>query len=370
MAKEGAGGQERSEDPTGKRRAQTREEGQVAKSSELSSAAVLLTATGILMTFGGTMFVEFASSTMRETLNAMSYSELGGYGAAGLVLSVTGSFMKTFLLYSAVLMGLAVLVNSMQVKGLLTLKPIMPKFSHVNPFEGVKRIFSGNSVFTGTKALLKFLAIGCVLWYLLSRSLPELLVLNDASIFTSVSMMKRMLFRFALLMGVAYLLMAVVDYAYQRRRIEQGMKMSKEEIRQENKETEGNPEVKHKILALARGFARRRMLQNVPQADVVVVNPTHIAVALKYDTSVSPAPMVMAMGQRKLAARIKEIARKANVPVVENKPIARALLATAEVGKPIPPALYAAVAEILAFVYRQKGRFKGVKDTMTARGSR
>jgi len=154
--------------------------------------------------------------------------------------------------------------------------------------------------------------------------------------------------------GLAYLALSGLDYGYQWYQTEKKLRMTRQEIVRENRDSEGDPMVKARQMSLARQRARQRMMQRVPQADVVVVNPTHIAVALRYDISVAAAPIVVAMGERKIAERIKAIAIKAGVPIIENKPIARALLASARVNHPIPPALYAAIAEILAFVYRTR----------------
>jgi len=166
--------------------------------------------------------------------------------------------------------------------------------------------------------------------------------------------LRSLLLRLVVTSGLAFLAVAGFDYLFQRWRHEQKLKMTRQEVVREHREQEGDPIVKARILSLQRQKARQRMMQRVPTADVVVVNPTHIAVALRYDVSVAPAPLVVAMGERKVAERIKQIAIAHGVPVLQNKPVARALLATAKIGKPIPPALYAAIAEILAFVYRTR----------------
>jgi flagellar biosynthetic protein FlhB len=189
---------------------------------------------------------------------------------------------------------------------------------------------------------------------LLSSSWPELVSLGETGASEAVAVLKSLAFRLATVTGFAFLILAAADYAYQVYKLEKSLRMTKQEVIREHRETEGDPLVKSRIRSIAMSMARKRMLQEVPTADVVVVNPTHIAVALKYDMNVALAPMVVAMGQRKLAARIKQIALESRVPVIENKPVARALLATATVGQPIPPALYAVIAEILAFVYRQR----------------
>jgi flagellar biosynthetic protein FlhB len=162
--------------------------------------------------------------------------------------------------------------------------------------------------------------------------------------------------RIAFLAGLTFLAIAIIDYSFVAWRHQQQMMMTRQEIIQEHRESEGDPLLKSRMRSLAQQLTRRRMLQRVKEADVVIVNPTHVAVAIKYDAAEASAPIVLAMGQRKLAERIRALASESRIPVVRNVPVARALLASATIGRPIPPALYAAVAEILAFVYRQRGR--------------
>jgi flagellar biosynthetic protein FlhB len=177
------------------------------------------------------------------------------------------------------------------------------------------------------------------------------------------------LVRLTLWVGLSFLALAALDYWFQWNQVEKNLRMTRQEVIYEQRESEGDPTVKGRIKAVARALARQRMLQKVPTADVVVVNPTMIAVALKYDTSIAPAPIVLAMGQRKLAQRIRDLATKANVPIVENRPVARALLATSKVGRPIPPALYAAVAEILAFLYRRRAAISRMREGLSPRSA-
>ncbi len=354
MADDPQSGQERTEEPTAKRRAHAREEGKVARSAELSSAVVVLASAAALASVGGKAFGDFPRRLLEECWGAMSSGQLGPGGAAGLLRMAVGGFLTTFFVFAGVVTTMVVLVNVLQARGVMSLQPVSPKLSHLNPLQGVKRLFSPEALFTGFKAVLKLAAIGFVTWFVVGRTLTDLLALAGAGPGLVVATVRHVLLRLAVVLGTAYLALAAIDYAWQRFRMEKSLRMSLQEVQHERKDSEGNPQVKARVQALARSFARRRMLHQVPNADVVVANPTHIAVALKYDTSVSAAPVVLAMGQRKLAERIKRIARKADVPVVENREVARALLATAKVGQPIPPALYAAVAEILAFVYRRR----------------
>jgi flagellar biosynthetic protein FlhB len=236
----------------------------------------------------------------------------------------------------------------------ISLKPITPSFTNINLVGGIKRIVSLDSVVTLLKSLVKISLLAFITWQVVRSNWPELVSLAGASPI-EIGLVARMLtVKLALTVGLAFLVIAGADYWYQCFQYEKSLRMTRQDVIGEHKDSEGDPMIKGRMRALAQSRARQRMLQDVQTADVVVVNPTHVAVALKYDIDVAPAPIVVAMGERKLAERIKALAYKANVPVIENRPVARALLATAKVGQMVPSALYAVVAEILAFVYRQR----------------
>ena len=367
MADGNSGGQERTEQATPRRRARAKDEGRVARSVELSTAAVLLSGTFALAAAGAASLSTFARGTLTEAWSALSFRDFGPGGSAGLIRSVTGQYLVAFIPFAVGVMVVVLAVNLLQAKGVASLQPITPKISNIDPFQGIKRIFSGQSLFQGLKSVLKLAVIGTLVYSLISRTLPELTALSEATPPEIAGTIRHLAVRFAVLLGLAYLVLAAIDYVYQHFQMEKSLRMTRQEVKYEHRDIEGDPHVKSRLLTMARVHARRRMLQNVPDADVVVVNPTQVAVALRYDTAVSPAPVVVAMGQRKLAERIKEIARRAGVAIVENRPVARALLATAKVGQPIPPALYAAVAEILAFVYRRRDRHEGIPAPLVPR---
>jgi flagellar biosynthetic protein FlhB len=267
------------------------------------------------------------------------------------------------------LAGIVTVVNLAQARGVASLKPITPTFKHLNPLTGVKRIVSLESLFTLLKSLVKITLLGFITWQVVRSNWPEIASLAGAGP-VEIGMVARMLLlKLAATVGLAFLVIAGADYAFQYFRFEKSLRMTRQDVIREHRESEGDPVVKGHMMALARARARRRMLQSVPTADVVVVNPTHVAVALKYDIGVAPAPIVVAMGERKLAERIKALAFKSNVPVIENRTVARALLATATVGQMIPSALYAVVAEILAFVYRQRVARGGALPGLHERGT-
>ena len=236
----------------------------------------------------------------------------------------------------------------------MSFAPITPKFSHLDPMAGLKRLGSKDALVTLLKSMIKLIVLGFVTWRVLEGNWPELMSLAQTGPAAVAAVMHELVFRLIAVTGLAFLVIAFADYAWQVVKHRNSLKMTKDQVKHEAKDSDGDPHVKARIRTLHLQRSRQRMLQAVPTADVVITNPTHVAVALKYDPSESPAPIVVAMGERKLAERIKQLAKDSGVTMIENKPVARALLATCVVGQPIAPMLYAAVAEILAFVYRLK----------------
>jgi flagellar biosynthetic protein FlhB len=364
MPEQNPGGQERTESPTPRRRARAREEGRVARSTELSAAAVLLASTGALATLGGRPIFNYAVTLLKECYQSMSNDPLVPLGAVAWLQKAAIGFLLAILPFAIGMGAIVLLVNLIQVRGVFSWKPISPKLSHISPISGLKRIFSMQSLFTLFKSLAKLTALGLVTFLLIKQTWPELVSLAGMGPSVVASVLKTVLVRLAVLTGLAFLVVAGIDYAFQWFRMEKSLRMTRQELKYENRESEGDPHIKSKIRQLMRATMRRRMLQQVPTADFVVVNPTEVAVAIKYEPSVAPAPVIVAMGQRKLAARIRDLALRSDVPVIENRPVARALLATGKVGRAIPPALYAAVAEILAYVYRTRGLLTGAKSSL------
>jgi len=351
---EAPGGQDRTESPTPRRRQEARREGRVPRSQELAAATVLLAGTALLAAAGGSELTGFMARVMRESTRSLSAVPLTPPGAVGLLRETALGLVLAMLPFALGMVGLVAFVNLAQARGVLSLKPITPKFSNLSPLSGLRRIVSLDSLFNLLKSLVKVAVLAFITWQVMRASWHELTSLAGAGPIEIALVGKALGFKLAIAVGLAFLLIAAADYAWQWFRHEKSLRMSRQEIIREHRESEGDPLIKGHILALARARARRRMLQRVPTADVVITNPTHVAVALRYDVTVAPAPIVVAMGERKLAERIKALALKAGVPVIENRPVARALLATATVDRMIPPALYAVVAEILAFVYRQR----------------
>ncbi|HUK64516.1 MAG TPA: EscU/YscU/HrcU family type III secretion system export apparatus switch protein, partial [Dongiaceae bacterium] len=251
--------------------------------------------------------------------------------------------------------SLVLLAHLGQTRGAFSWKPLTPQWSHLSPVSGLRRILGPDGIVNALKSAVKLALLAAITAMVLVRGWPELMSLADLSPAGTIAVLGGHGFRLLITIGLAFLTVSLADFGWQWLRLEKSLRMTRQELVQEHRETEGDPIIKARIRSIQRARARQRMLQAVPTADVVVVNPTQVAVALCYDVTDAPAPVVVAMGERKLAQRIRDLARRSNVPIVENRPVARALLATGTVGKMIPPALYAAVAEILAFVYKQRG---------------
>jgi flagellar biosynthetic protein FlhB len=248
----------------------------------------------------------------------------------------------------------ALLAGGVQSNGTFTWTPVQPKWSRVNPLDNMKQFVGWRPWVELLKSILKILVVAVVAWAVLRRAWPDLLDLSTRGTASLLPGLQAHVTRLFLLAGLAFLAIAGLDYAWQRWQHLQGLRMTREEVKQESKQSDGDPLLKARMRSIARSRLRRRMLTAVPTADVVIVNPTHRAVALRYDPLTAPAPIVVAMGERKVAERIKELARAHDVPMIENKPLAVALLASARVGMMIPAELYVAVAEVLAFVFRQR----------------
>ncbi|MEK7317403.1 MAG: EscU/YscU/HrcU family type III secretion system export apparatus switch protein [Candidatus Eisenbacteria bacterium] len=354
MSEDSASAQDRSEAPTARRRERARDEGQIPRSAEVSGATILL-AGAVALAFGAAApMVGLVRNLLGASISTYANGSLSPDGALQAMRLAVGGFLAALAPLLLSIVGVALLVNLAQTRGAFTTKPLAFQFSRVNPLSGLKRLFSVESLFSLLKGVLKFAAIALVAGLILTQHAAELTSLVFHGPADIAMVLRALSLKLAFVAGLAFLLVAGIDYVFQLMQHERRLRMTRQEIVQEHRESEGDPLLKSRILSFARALARRRMLGDVAKADVVITNPTHIAVALRYDVTLSGAPVVVAMGERKLAERIKKIAAAAGVTLVENKPVARALLATCQVGRPIAPALYAAIAEILAFVYRQR----------------
>jgi len=351
MAEETAG--ERTEKASPRKREKARDKGQVARSQEVNSFFVLLAGAVMLVGTSGHMLDQLRQQT-GYLLGQAHF--LGPTSLQGVHYLLDGSgrqFLWIIAPLACFILIAAVTGNLLQVGLKLTPAAMAWQWKRLDPISGAKRFFQKRAFFDLLKNVLKVGMISLLSWVVISAVLPQV---NATAVLPLPLILDVARTSYLKLMGVllAFVaLLAIIDWAFQKQQHESELKMSKQEVKQEHKEFEGDPQIKARIRALQYEASRRRMLAEVPRADVVVTNPTHFAVALKY-TAGQMAPVVVAKGADFLAQKIRETARQARVPVVENKTVARALYATVEVGKPIPESLYQAVAEILAYVYRLK----------------
>lgn len=352
-----AGEGEKTEKATPKRKQDARKKGQVLQSKEISSALVMLLVFLSLKLLGNYMYREI-TAFFRLCFNDLAIS-FDSWSPSE-ILSLLGNVMIQLLKNVGPIFGIAVVVgvvsNYAQVGSLFTLETIKPKFSNLSPIKGIKRIFSARGLVELIKSLLKISVVGIVAWQSLRGEERNIVKLMDLDLISGAVYIFSTSIDIAVKICVIMVIIGVLDYGYQWWQYEKDLKMSKQEIKEEYKEMEGNPEIKQKIKQKQREASMRRMLTDVPKADVVITNPTHFAIAIRYDPQKAPAPIVVAKGQDYLAQRIKDIAKANGVETVENKVLAQALFKAVEIGKQVPPELYQAVAEILAFVYQLKGK--------------
>jgi flagellar biosynthetic protein FlhB len=308
----------------------------------------------------GTRVYEVLAQGMVEGLSRLGRTDLTVGGMPELFQDWSLLWLRAVLPVAAAILVVGVVAGLLQTQFLFSLKPLVPDFNRINPIHGITRLFSLSAVVDLVKALFKTAVIGYIAYSDILSLLPWMPNLMSQNVAVGIAQVASRALGGLQKMGFGLLALGVLDYGYQYWEFRRSLRMTKQEIKEEMKEQEGSPEVKQKQRARARELARRRKaLKEVPTADVVITNPTHYAVALKYEAGSDTAPRVVAKGADLLAQRMKVIARQHDVPLVENKPLARALYQTVEIGKAIPPELYQAVAEVLAFVYslrRQRRR--------------
>ncbi len=360
FAKEGMGG-EKTEPATQKKLDDARKEGQVAKSREIANALGLLALFLVLRFYVGNMGIQ-----MMEVFQSIynRIPDLAVYWHGNMpeadVSIVTGQMWLNILLIIAPILAVGVVIafvsDVAQVGWHPTGKTMQPKFSKLNPMQGFKRIFSMNSLMELVKSLAKIGLIVYMCYSYLQDKWTILLNLYDVSLMQALQIAAQTVTDLGIRVAAAYMIIALADFVYQKVKFSMDMKMTKQEIKEEYKQQEGDPQIKGQIRQKMREASRRRMMQDLPKADVVITNPTHYAVAIKYDPEVAEAPIVLAKGEDYMAARIREVAKENHIEIVENKPLARMLYANVDIGQAVPPELYQAVAEVLAFVYHLQGK--------------
>jgi len=348
-------GQEKTEKATSKKRSEARNKGQVASSREVSSAVVLLTSLGVFYFAGAWMFWNLSEVITRvfQDIGTLRINTIDDASVFSLeVLNRLLAILIPFLLPLAIL-GLA--ANILQVGFKFSTEAISPKFKKLNPISGMKRFVSLKSMVELAKSILKILFIGTIAYLLVKSDMKSFPLLVHQEVGQVLVFIARVSLKICFFVCLALIILAIVDFFYQRWQYEEDLKMTKQEVKDEQKQTMGDPQVKSRIRSMQLEMARRRMMEAVPEADVVITNPTHFAIALKFNAEEMIAPRVLAKGAGHVAQRIKEIATAHQIPLVEDKPLAQALYKMVELGDYIPAELYRAVAEVLAYVYRLKG---------------
>lgn len=357
-------GQERTEQPTGKRLSDAKEKGQVARSRELSTALVLLAAAVGLLVFGK-MVVENLERVMRSSFSvdkAVLFNET--LGIQLFLESIESSLIS--LIPLMLLIVVAAIYGSTAMSGWsFSLDAVSFKFEKLNPISGIKKILSLNGLMEAGKAFLKFIFVGSIGVAILWINFDDLLNLGNFSIEGAMSASVHKLSWIFLLASLSMILLAAIDVPYQAWYFRRQLRMTREEIRQEQKQTDGSPEIKQRVRRVQMQIAMQRMMQNVPKADVVITNPTHFSVAIKYDQSKMRAPVVVAKGADFVALQIRKVAQSANVPILSAPPLARAIYHHTELDQEIPEGLYVAVAQVLAYIYYlRKHGFRNAKQDM------
>ncbi|MFD2171342.1 flagellar biosynthesis protein FlhB [Tumebacillus lipolyticus] len=346
---------EKTEKATPKKKQDARQKGQVAKSQEFGQAIVLLVGLLCVKLLSGTFLEELIDLLRLQLTNGFTV-HLTEQTIAQLFLSLTVTVAKLVLPIAGAVMVIGGFVAYFQVGSLFTTKPLVPDLKKIDPIKGFKRMFSMRSLVELVKSLLKMTIVSVIVYLELSSDWKRVTQLGSMEVLDMLRVVGSIAFSIFWKVGVAILVLAIFDLFYQRFDFEKNLRMSKQEVKEEYKQTEGSPEVKGKIKERQRQMAMRRMMADVPQADVVITNPTHFAIAIKYDAEKMEAPQVVAKGIDEVAQRIKKVAQEANVVTVENRPLAQTLYKTVEIGETVPGELFQAVAEVLAYVYRLKGK--------------
>jgi flagellar biosynthetic protein FlhB len=344
---------EKTERATPRRRQEARREGNVPKSVELSAAIGLLGAMVVLRIVGGKVWGAWMEMFRHDIANAAAV-HMTVEAVIEMLSSQVGYVIGGLLPVVLVAFGLSILAGFVQVGPLFVPKLLLPKLNRISPISGVQKLFTARTLVESLKSILKLAIVVGVAYYFIHKVIESIAVLPNTSVSVLVPAVGGIVFQLGLAVSLLMLGLAGLDFFFQRYEYEKNLRMTKQEVKDEYRQMEGDSRVKASIRRRGRALALRRMMQEVPKADVVITNPTHYAVALRYEVEKMSAPRVIAKGQDHLALRIREIAAASEVPIVENRPLARTLYTSVELGDAIPPELYQAVAEILAYVYALK----------------
>ncbi len=351
---------DKTEDPTSKKISDTRKKGQVGKSQEFAHG-IELVALFLLLRYTSAFLGEHFIGIFKWIYGLVIVDAVN-LVRSGPTVHDTDMLIRNVLLQMIIIMApffivgfiVAGLSTGLQFKFQVTWEPLKPKFDKFNPISGFKRIFSTQAIFNLVLSVVKIVMISVIAYTSLIDHAGEVFILYELDLNQAIALIGDLVITTGLRISFVYIIIGVADLIFQKYKFKKSIKMTKQEVKDEYKDAEGDPQVKGQIKQRMREASRRRMMQNVPQADVVITNPTHIAVALKYDVGVSEAPYLVAKGADYLAERIKSVARENDIAVVENKPLARSIYTTIDIGEAISPDLYQTVAEILAQIYQGK----------------
>ncbi len=348
---------EQTEQATPKRQGEARGKGQVPRSADIGGSLIfLVTIITLHLTFIGTF-------QLAEHAFAVAIGSANGRVPIN-IHSTWGLFARSFMAYLALMgivggsaIAIAIGANLLQFGFLFTPKKLMPKFAVLNPFPGIKRLFfSAQALVQLAKQMAKISLVFVIVFIQLHDQIPMFYQLAHATPYDMVMSVEGMAYGIGIRFGILYFVLGMADFFWEKHRLAESLKMTKTEVKDEHRQSEGNPEVKQAVKQRQRATARRRMMAAIPRATVVVTNPTHFAVALEWDEITMDAPILTCKGADLMARRIRELAREHNIPIMENPPLARALYDKVELDSPVPPNLYAAVAQVIAFIYKLKNR--------------
>ena len=346
---------DRTEKPTPKKLADARKKGQVAQSREIPSAMILLAALGFFYFAGGFMFqrMQVLITGSYQRLNAPVLQD--ALSASALARWCFDQVIVILMPIMLLLVVVGVMANISQFGFLIKENALAPDFKKINPLNGIKRLVSLKSLVELGKSVFKILFVGAIAYLILKQDLDVIPALTQMDVADIMVFTGEAAFKIAFFVCLGLIVLAAADFSYQRWQHQKELMMTKQEIKEERKQMNGDPQIKSRIRSMQIEMARRRMMEMVPEADVVITNPTHLSIAIQFDADTMAAPVVVAKGADLMAQRIRETAQAHDVPLVENKPLARSLYKTTEIGDPVPVELYQAIAEVLAYVYRLKG---------------
>lgn len=353
---------DKTEEPTPHKLQEARKKGQVAKSKEITTAALLLLTYKVFEAVAPEMWyriLDYGQFMWRQVSTAKDMLDLG-YSAV-LLNHAINTLLMTMLPIFLVIFFTAVIVENAQTQFLISSESMKPKLEKLDPLAGLKRIFSMKGFIQILITILKIIIVAWIVWGVIKKNIPVIITALNMDPWTLMLFVGGLVMTIAMKVGGFYIGIAILDYLWQKQEFQKSMKMTKQEVKEEYKRLEGDPVIKQAQRQKQREASQRRQQGNVPNADVVVTNPIHLACAIRYDPEVDKAPLLLAKGQRLQAEEIKRIAEENFIPIVENEPLAQQIFHKTEPGDAVPPELYRAVAEVLAFVYklgRNKGRSK------------